>query len=443
MPRSLFRKEAIDAQREKFLGEASVAQPVRMWIYTATACGIAVLAIAVAVWGQYTRRERVQGYLSSVVGAAVVRMPDAGTVSDVMVREGDVVAAGTPMARMTFDRSGVNDASGNEAVIGELNRQVELLRGERDQAVRIEQQQLDQLKSRIASLQGEVREADVEIGLQTQRLDQSRQLLAKWVELKTQDYASSYYVLQYENQVKDQEIKVQGLQRQRAAIVKDLAAARAELPSIVSRGQAQLDQLDQKSSGVSQTIAEQQVRREQAVKRDMVITAPIDGTVTNVGPSRGQTVAADTQLATLLPKDNVLHAELLVPTRAIGFVHPGQHVNLRYEAFPYERFGQYGGKVENVGKTVWTQGESVGPLSVREPVYRIVVALDRQDIASGGETFPLRAGMVVGADLLMEKRTLLEWLFQPVLQLRKRVADAGAGVASFASAAASACRSVT
>lgn len=424
MPRSLFRKEAIDAQREKFLGEASAAQPVRMWVYTMTACGIAALAVAVAVWGQYTRRERVQGYLSSVVGAAVVRMPDAGTVSDVMVREGDVVTAGTPMARLTFDRSGVNDASGNEAVIGELNRQVELLKGERGQAVRIEQQQLDQLKSRIASLQGEVREADVEIGLQTQRLEQSRQLLAKWVELKTQDYASSYYVLQYENQVKDQEIKVQGLQRQRAAIVKDLAAARAELPSIVSRGQAQLDQLDQKASGVSQTIAEQQVRREQGVKREMIITAPIDGTVTNVGPARGQTVAADTQFATVLPKDNVLHAELLVPTRAIGFVHPGQQVNLRYEAFPYERFGQYGGKVENVGKTVWTQGESVGPLAVREPVYRIVVGLDRQDIASGGDTFPLRAGMVVSADLLMEKRTLLEWLFQPVLQLQKRVATA-------------------
>ncbi|HEY0253427.1 MAG TPA: hypothetical protein VGC41_17960, partial [Kofleriaceae bacterium] len=84
MPRSLFRKEAIDAQREKFLGEASAAQPVRMWVFTVTACGIAALAVAVAVWGQYTRRERVQGYLSSVVGAAVVRMPDAGTVSDVM-----------------------------------------------------------------------------------------------------------------------------------------------------------------------------------------------------------------------------------------------------------------------------------------------------------------------------------------------------------------------
>ena len=111
-------------------------------------------------------------------------------------------------------------------------------------------------------------------------------------------------------------------------------------------------------------------------------------------------------------------------------VHAGQPVLLRYEAFPYERFGQYSGSVENVGKSIWTQGDSVGPLAVREPVYRIVVKLDRQDITSNGDAFPLRAGMVVSADLLMEKRSLLEWLFQPVLQLRERVrstANARAG----------------
>ena len=168
-------------------------------------------------------------------------------------------------------------------------------------------------------------------------------------------------------------------------------------------------------------MALQNSRHEQDVKREMVVTAPIDGTVTNIAPARGQTVAADSRFATLLPKNSPLHAELLVPTRAIGFVKPGQQVLMRYEAFPYERFGQYAGKVESVGKDVWTQGASLGPLSVREPVYRIVVELDRQDITTNDQSFPLRAGMVVNADLLLEKRTLLEWLFQPVMQLRRRM----------------------
>ena len=430
MPRSLFRKEAIDAQREKFLGEASVAQPVRLWVFTALACTIAVIAVAVAVWGQYTRRERVQGYLSSAVGAADVRMPDAGTVSEVLVKEGDVVTRGTPMARLAFDRSGTNDAAGNATVGAELERQVASLTQEREQTVGLGQQQVEQARQRIVALAAEVRAIDGETALQVQRVGQSKDLLDKWLDLKAKDYASEYYVLQYQKELKDQEIRQQALQRQRAALSKELGAAQADLPAIQSRARTALDQLDQKLSGARQNIAEQTRRSEREVKRDMLIVAPVDGTVTNIGPSQGQTVAADARFATVLPKDSPLHAELLVPTRAIGFVQPGQKVTLRYEAFPYERFGQYAGKVDSVGRTVWTPGDSVGPLAVREPVYRIVVDLDRQDISAGSDTFPLRAGMVVSADLLLERRTLLEWLFQPVLQLRQRMSVESSAKAS-------------
>ncbi len=218
------------------------------------------------------------------------------------------------------------------------------------------------------------------------------------------------------------------LRRQRATIERDLSAAQSEIPSARLRNQTAVEQISRQASEVTQAIAEQGVRHEQDVRRDMIVAAPIAGTVTNIGVARGQTVAGDTPLATLLPT-SPLHAELLVPTRAIGFVHAGQTVMLRYEAFPYERFGQYRGVVENVGKTIWTQGEAVGPLAVREPVYRIVVKLDRQSIVAGADEFPLRAGMVVSADLLMERRTLLEWLFQPVLQLRERLGSRAHGAA--------------
>jgi membrane fusion protein len=421
MPRSLFRKEAIDAQREKFLGEASLAQPVRMWIYTATAVAVAVIVVAVAVWGQYTRRERVQGYLSSATGAAVVRMPDAGTVAELMIKEGDVVVSGAPLARLTVDKSGVNDARGNEAVMRELETRKTLLEQEREQVDTLGQQQVVQAKQRVTNLQGDIRQAEIEISLQNDRLASARSIAKLWKDLQGQQYVSDIYIQQKQDDAKEQEIKVQNLNRQRAVIEGNLATARSEIPEAQSRTRTQLQQIDQRTSQVTQGIAEQVNTHEQSIKRDMVVTAPIDGTVTNIGPARGQTVAADTQLATLLPKDSQLHAELLVPTRAIGFIHAGQDVTLRYEAFPYERFGQYHGRVESVGKTIWTQGESVGPIAVREPVYRIVVVLDQQDIKSGGDAFPLRAGMVASADLLMERRTLLEWLFQPVLQLRKRM----------------------
>ena len=61
MARQLFRQEAIDAQREKLLGEVSLARPVPMWIFTAVAVAFAAGLVAFSVWGEYARRERVDG----------------------------------------------------------------------------------------------------------------------------------------------------------------------------------------------------------------------------------------------------------------------------------------------------------------------------------------------------------------------------------------------
>jgi membrane fusion protein len=143
--------------------------------------------------------------------------------------------------------------------------------------------------------------------------------------------------------------------------------------------------------------------------------------LTNVAVSRGETVAESAPLAVVVPKGSGLHAQLLVPTRAIGFVQPGQEVVLRYDAFPFQRFGQYRGSVEQVSQTVWSPGERVGPLQVREPVYRVDVKLDSQLIAAGAQKLPLRSGMLVNADILQEKRTVWEWVFEPVLSLKGRL----------------------
>jgi membrane fusion protein len=157
------------------------------------------------------------------------------------------------------------------------------------------------------------------------------------------------------------------------------------------------------------------------VRRETVIRAPIAGTITNIAVSLGASLAEDALLATVLPKGSGLEAQLLVPTRAAGFVQPGNEVVLRYDAFPFQRFGQYRGSVHNVSRTVWSPGEKVGPMTVREPVYRIDVQLDRQTVAAGGQEIALRPGMMVNADILLEKRTVFEWIFEPVLELRGRL----------------------
>ena len=165
----------------------------------------------------------------------------------------------------------------------------------------------------------------------------------------------------------------------------------------------------------------QQSLAQEETKRETVIQAPITGVVTNIAIASGQSVTADSPFATILPAGSKLQAEMLVPTRAIGFVTKGKEVVMRYEAFPFERFGQYRGVIAEVSQTVWSPGDKIGPLAVREAAYRIIVKLDKQSVAVMGQEIPLRSGMLVNADILLDKRSLLEWIFEPLLQLRSRL----------------------
>lgn len=415
MSKKLFRQEAIDAQREKFFGEATIARPLPFWVLTALAAAAALMIISVAVWGQYTRRERVEGYLALDVGAAKVLIPDAGRIVELMVKEGQEVALGAPLAKISYDRSTEASSSTSGAVAKELAQRRTILEKEQGQWRDLGEQQVQQLRKKVVDLQSELTQIDAEMKLQGKRLISAREQAQRFAELAKDKFYSEVAVRQKQDDVTDQEIRLQALKRQRITLDRELSNARMEEPTITLKARAQVDQVSRQISEVQQTLAIEDARRE------TVIRAPINGTVTNIAINQGQSVAADALLATVLPKGSVLHVELLVPTRAIGFVTKGKEVVIRYEAFPFERFGQYRGVIAEVSQAVWSAGEKVGPLAIKEPVYRVDVILDKQTVAALGHEYPLRSGMLVNADILLEKRSLLEWIFEPVIQLRGRL----------------------
>jgi membrane fusion protein len=150
------------------------------------------------------------------------------------------------------------------------------------------------------------------------------------------------------------------------------------------------------------------------------LRAPSSGRVTAIQANLGHRVT-DKPLLTILPADAQFKAELFIPTRAIGFIKPGQSVLLRYSAFPYQRFGLYKGTIDKVTEVILTPEELRVPVKLEEPVYRVSVTPEKQAITAYGRQFNLQAGMLLEASIILEGRSLGEWLLAPIYSLRGRI----------------------
>ena len=164
-----------------------------------------------------------------------------------------------------------------------------------------------------------------------------------------------------------------------------------------------------------------QQRTQTEAQSTYVVTATVAGRIVALPVQRGQTVAPGASLAVVTPQGSTLEAELYAPSRAAGFVREGQEVRLLYQAFPHQKFGTGEGTVTSVSRTVLAPSEVAIPgLQVQEPVFRVRVALARDSVSAYGETLPLQPGMLLSADVVIDRRSLLEWLLDPLYAAGRR-----------------------
>jgi membrane fusion protein len=180
----------------------------------------------------------------------------------------------------------------------------------------------------------------------------------------------------------------------------------------------QLGEIDRNLAALDQELAEAEARRQ------ILLTAPQGGSISAVQVSPGEAVSVTVSLLSVVPAGSKLQAQLFSPSRAIGFVRPGQRVLLRYQAFPYQQFGFYEGHVAAVSRAALSPSELPRELSgltslygSTEPVYRITVELAKQTATAYGKPIPLQPGMQLEADVLIETRSLIEWALDPVITL--------------------------
>ena len=202
---------------------------------------------------------------------------------------------------------------------------------------------------------------------------------------------------------------------------RDLRNARAEEQDIVVQALRDENVLRRNAATLEQDLAENEARRE------ILVRARQSGTVTAIAAILGQTVGTATSLASILPDGNKLEAEMYVPSRAIGFIKPGMTTLLRYQAFPYQKFGQHPARVREVATTsvrpeeLVTSAAAMPGAAQSEPVYRIRLELDQQTVQAYGAAMPLRSGMLVDASVMLERRKLYEWVLEPLFSISGRL----------------------
>ena len=146
-----------------------------------------------------------------------------------------------------------------------------------------------------------------------------------------------------------------------------------------------------------------------------------DSIVTAIQPVLGAQLSPTSPILTIIPEDSPLEMDLLLPTRSAGFVEVGDPVRIRFDAFPYQKFGLAQGTVVNIDKSLVLPTETVLPVEINEAVYRVRASLSSQVVEAYGESFPLKIGMIANADIVIESRTLLEWLMAPIYSVRGKL----------------------
>jgi membrane fusion protein len=407
---ALFRQEAVAFQRDyRQWGEVALLQPLSTKI---AAWFIATSIVLIAIFlflAPYARKETVPGFLMPTAGTARIYAPQPGIVSAVHVQEGAEVQEGQPLLSVTTPQVAADGQDVNLAMLDALVRQRDLLTQQiaaEDARTQSERQRISAL---IQGLEAEAAHIEGQIATQRERIRVMEGLVAAAARLNPRGYVSDLEYRRREEALLEQRQNLDALGQQAAVRRNQLTEQRSALEQLPMMAADRMRALQGELSTLEQRIAEINGRRA------YVIRAPVAGRISALKAMVGRPADPRQLQLSILPHGSTLQAELFVPTRAAGFVRTGQRVRILYEAFPYQNFGTYSGRIVKLSHTVLTPADATAPIELKQPAYRVTVALDCPDVNAYGERIPLQPDMLLHADIILDSRALMSWLLNPLL----------------------------
>ncbi len=373
---------------------------VVLLISFATAIVLAsVIELPVTVTGAFV--------LAPLRGADPLRAPRSGIVSDVFATEGERVTAGAALltirSQFLAEQAGEKQSLGLGVKSSEGRIASEKKRRESQLKVDIEEQH--RLEQRIVSIGQQLKNAKKEIAIAELLVQQAKDAHEQGVGSLGPLYGRQMDLVRAEGNYGRLEGEQGDARSALGRLSREMELRERESETFERTQKDEIERAKLRSA----TIDENPVQGEGNL---VAVKAPCDGIVVRLHiKAKGAVVAEGNPLMEVVCEGEPLEAEMAVEGSGFGLVRKDQPVKLFYDAFPYQRHGSRRADVR------W-----IGPSGGGDrPKLRILARLYDEPFVVAGETYPLMPGMTGNAEIIVDRRTPIGYLFAPMRELRERM----------------------
>ena len=244
MTAPFFRQSALNAQHHKWLGEIILIRPLTFTFFTLFAATVALALIAFAYFGTYTKRSTVIGQLIPDTGLLKIYPTQTSVVVQKMIVDGQQVKQGDTLFVLSAERHSNTQADVQAAISGQVLQRQQSYQLERRQTQQIQAEEKVALQQKIAAMQSELTQLNSSISLQQSRVNLAVETAARYKGLAQQDYVSREQAQQKQEELIDQQARLQTLQRDQISTARELHVQQAELANLTLKQQTQLAQIE-------------------------------------------------------------------------------------------------------------------------------------------------------------------------------------------------------
>jgi multidrug resistance efflux pump len=358
--------------------------------------GAFLFALVIAIVMQLPETVQCHFVLIPATGADPIQAPRQAIISRVAVEEGQPVKTGEDLFVLRSDEIG-----GWDTQFRTLN---EDLRTKQESLNRSETAYTAQLGIKTA----EIEQAKSEVKFRENHAQTSRELVTRMEKLAKQGGESEVDLIKLKLDLAGSEKDLSVAQRTLQQVTLDRERMETEHARLRGEEQAEIEKLKLRTGALKKDL-------ENTQQNLLMVRSPYEGVVISMDQRTvGSFVQQGQVLCQLAPKGSKPRARMILNEAGLPKLAVGQRVRYFFEAFPYQRYGTVTGNVEWISPSAVTATEGSH--------FVALGSLDRYEISSHtGQALPLRVGMKGDAHIIVGGRTLIEYAFEPIRQLRENM----------------------